>query len=86
MTQSAVLAPFLREFHRRLRQIPLMFLKFPLEALEKGKRVRGGAGKPGQNFVAEQAPRLSRGMFHDVLAHGDLSVGGNHNFIVAAHT
>src|ERR1700675_3703939 len=62
-----------------------MFLELPLEALEKGKRVRGRARKPGQNLVTEQAPRLSRRVFHDVLAHGDLSVSGNHNFVVAAH-
>ena len=83
--QRAVLAPFLREFDRCLRQIPLMFLELSFKALEKGKRVRGRSGKARQNLVAEQPARLSRRVFHHVFAHGDLSIGGDHNFIVAAH-
>ena len=73
------------QFDRCLHQIPLMFLELSLEALEQGKRVRGRSGKTCQNFFAEQAPRLSRRMLHDVFAHGDLSVGGDDNLIVVAH-
>jgi len=62
-----------------------MLLQFAFEALEKRKRIRRGPCKPGQNFITEQAARLSRGMFHDVFAHSDLSVGGDHNFVIAAH-
>ncbi len=83
--QRAILAPFLGQFDGGLRQIPLMFLKLSLEALEKGKGVRRGPGKPGENLVIEQAARLSRGVLHHVLAHGDLAVSRDHDFIVPAN-
>ena len=67
-------------------EIPLMFLKLPLEPLKKGEGIRGGSGKTGQNFVTEQTPRFPRGMFHHVFTHRDLTVGSDHDFIVAAYT
>jgi hypothetical protein len=62
-----------------------MFLQLPLEPLEQGKRVRRRPGKSRQNFFVEQPPRFSRRMLHDVFAHGDLAVRGDHHFVVAAH-
>src|SRR5580692_4106865 len=85
MPQRAVLAPFLGEFDRGLRQISLMFLQLPLEPLEQGKRVRRRPRKSRQDFFVEQPPRFSSRVLHDVLTHGHLAVRGHHHLVVAAH-
>ena len=59
---------------------------YSLEALEKGKGVRRGPGKPGQDLVIEQAARFLCRMLHHVLAHGDLAISGNYNLIIPANT
>lgn len=85
MAESAIFAPLFSELDCRFVQIAGMFLELGFEALEECDGVGGGTGKTGDDFVAVEAARFSRGVFHDVVAHGDLTVSDEHYFIVFAH-
>ena len=66
------------------RQIAVIFLQLVFEAREKRKRVGRAAGKSGEDLVVEKAARLFRVVLDHAFAHGDLAVGGEHDFVVLA--
>jgi len=83
--QCPIFAPFLGQLNSGFRQVSLMLLQLALKTLEKRKRIGGGARKPRQNFVAEQAPRLPGCVLHHMFTHGDLAVRRDHHFVFATH-
>src|SRR6266852_3912569 len=83
--QRTVFAPFLGQFHGCLLQIAGELLKFPFEAFKKRNCIGSRTGEAGDDFVIEEAPRFARGVLHNVIAHGHLAVGDEHNLIVPAH-
>jgi hypothetical protein len=58
-----------------------MFLQLSFEAFEQRDRVGGRAGKSRDDLVVVETPRLFRGVFDNVVAHGHLSIGNQNNFI-----
>src|SRR5205085_8004639 len=66
-------------------QVAGMLLKLALEALEKRNGVGSGAREAGNHFVVVEAARFSRSVLHYMIAHGDLTIGDEHDFVVLAH-
>src|SRR5436305_14823550 len=62
-----------------------MFLQLALETLEERDGVGGRAGKSSDDLVVVQAARFARGVLHYVIAHGYLTIGDEHGFVVLAH-
>src|SRR6202163_4437352 len=85
MTKGAILTPFLGEFDRGFLQVAGMFLELAFETLEQGYGVGGGTGETGNDFIVVEPARFAGGMFHDVVAHGYLAIGDEHDFAVLTH-
>ena len=63
-----------------------MTLELLFEALEQGESIGGCTCKAGQDcVVAAKAAHLAGISFHDGLAHGDLTITQDDNFIFGAH-
>src|SRR5215467_860721 len=86
MTQGAVLAPVLSQLDGGFLKIAGRFLQLAFKTFKQGDGIGGRTGKASQNFVVVQATSLARGVLHDVVAHGDLSISDKHHFVVLAHT
>src|ERR1700738_2626951 len=85
MAECAVFTPFLGQFHRGFLEISGMLLELALETLEERDSIGGRARKPRDDLIVVQAASLARGVLHDVIAHGHLTIGDEHGFIVLAH-
>src|SRR5260370_31435315 len=85
MAKGAILAPFLRQFNRGFLEIAGKLLQLAFKAFKKCNRVGRGAGETGYDLVIIKAARLARGVLHDVVAHGHLAIGDEHDLVVLAH-
>src|SRR6267142_3165408 len=85
MTKGAILAPFLGQLDRGLLEIAGELLKLAFETLKKCNRIGRGARETGDDLVIVKAARLPRSVLHDVIAHGHLAIGDEHDLVVLAH-
>src|SRR5258708_39010795 len=85
MAKRAGLAPFLSQLDRCFLEIAGKLLQLAFEALKKRNRIGRGAGETCNDLVIVKATRLARGVLHDVIAHGHLAIGDEHDFVVLAH-
>jgi len=58
-----------------------MFLQLSFETLKQRDRIGGRAGKSRNDLIVVESPRFSGGVLDDVVAHGHLSIGDQHNFV-----
>ena len=70
MTQHAVGAPFLGQFHHGARQVAVVLLELGFEAREQRERIGGGSGESGQDLVVIQPAELFGGRFQNFLSPG----------------
>src|ERR1700688_950071 len=85
MTEGAILAPFFGQLDRGLLQVAGMFLKLAFEPFEQSNGIGGRAGETGNNFIVVESACFAGSMFHDVIAHGYLAIGDEHDFVVLTH-
>ena len=85
MAERAVLAPFLGQLHGGFLQIARVFLEFAFKALEQRNGVGSRAREARDDLIVVQAPGLARRVLHDMIAHGHLAIGDEHDFVVFAH-
>src|ERR1700692_4457502 len=62
-----------------------MFLQLAFETFEQSDGIGGRAHKTGDHFIVVKPARFASGMFHDVIAHGYLAIGDEHDFVVLTH-
>ena len=83
--QDAIRAPVLGELDGRPRQVPLVLVELPLEALEQRERIGGRSGEAREDAVVVQATHLARGRLDDDAAERHLPVAAKRDRAVAAH-
>src|SRR6267142_38060 len=84
-SSGSMTSPFPGQLDRGFLEIAGKLLKLAFEAFKKRNCVGRGAGETGDDLVIIKAARFARGVLHDVIAHGHLAIGDEHDLVVLAY-